>query len=63
MPAKNTSSISLAGLGAKGLNTQAQSTTLGLEFLTEANNVVYDLEGRMGPRKGVKQITRKLKQK
>ena len=57
MPAKNTSSISLAGLGAKGLNTQAQSTTLGLEFLTEANNVVYDLEGRMGPRKGVKQIT------
>ncbi len=57
MPAKNTSSILLAGLGAKGLNTQAQSATLGLEFLTEANNVVYDLEGRMGPRKGVKQIT------
>ena len=57
MPAKNTTSISLAGLGAKGLNTQAQSSTLSLEFLTEANNVVYDLEGRMGPRKGVKQIT------
>ena len=58
MPAKNTTSISLAGLGAKGLNTQAQSSTLSLEFLTEANNVVYDLEGRMGPRKGVKQITK-----
>ena len=57
MPAKNTTSISLAGLGARGLNTQAQSATLSLEFLTEANNVVYDLEGRMGPRKGVKQIT------
>ena len=58
MPAKSITPISLAGLGSKGLNTQSQSATLGLEWLTEANNVVYDLEGRMGPRKGIKQITK-----
>ena len=57
MPAKPVKPVILTGIGSKGLNTQTQSATLGPEFLTEANNVVYDLEGRMGPRKGIKQIT------
>lgn len=58
MPAKPLQAIVLDGLGSKGLNTQAQSSTLDLGWLTEANNVVYDLEGRMGPRKGIKQISK-----
>ena len=57
MPAKPVTPVILKGIGSKGLNTQTQSSTIGPEFLTEANNVVYDLEGRMGPRKGIKQIT------
>ncbi len=58
MPARPISPILLTGLGSRGLNTQAQSATLGPEWLTIANNIVYDLEGRMGPRKGIKQITK-----
>lgn len=56
MPAKPTKPIVLQGLGDAGLNTQAEDSTLGPQWLTEANNVVYDLEGRMGPRKGIKQV-------
>lgn len=58
MPAKATRPIVLNGIGSRGLNTQSQSSTLGIEWLTQAENVVYDLEGRMGPRKGIKQISK-----
>jgi len=58
MPAKPTTPIVLNGLGSRGLNTQGQTSTLGPEWLTEAENIVYDLEGRMGPRQGVKQISK-----
>ena len=58
MVAKPLTPVVLNTLGSRGLNTQAQSATLGPEWLTEANNVVYDLEGRMGPRKGIKQISK-----
>ena len=57
MPVKPVTPVILKGIGSRGLNTQTQSSTIGPEFLTEAENVVYDLEGRMGPRKGIKQIT------
>ena len=60
MPARPISPILLTGLGSRGLNTQAQSATLGPEWLTIANNIVYDLEGRMGPRRGIKQITKTI---
>tara|TARA_R110002020_G_scaffold461784_1_gene680889 strand:+ start:1872 stop:3527 length:1656 start_codon:yes stop_codon:yes gene_type:complete len=56
MPVKPTRPVVLKGLGDAGLNTQAEDSTLGPQWLTEANNVVYDLEGRMGPRKGSKQV-------
>ena len=60
MPAKPIRPIVLTGIGARGLNTQAQSSTLGPEWLTQAENVVYDLEGRMGPRKGIQQISKSI---
>ena len=58
MPAKQVTPISLESLGAKGLNTQSLNSSLGPEWLTIADNVVYDLQGRMGPRKGSKQVTK-----
>lgn len=60
MPAKPTKPIVLENLGVKGLNTQSQNAALGPEWLTDATNVVYDLQGRMGPRKGAKQITKTI---
>ena len=60
MPAKPIRPIVLTGIGARGLNTQAQSSTLGPEWLTQAENVVYDLEGRMGPRKGIQQVSKPI---
>jgi len=60
MPAKPTTPVVLKGLGSKGLNTQSQSATLSPEWLTVAENVVYDLQGRMGSRQGAKQISKTL---
>ena len=58
MPAKPTKPVVLEQLGVKGLNTKAQNAALGPEWLTVGENVVYDLQGRMGPRKGAKQISK-----
>lgn len=58
MPVKPLRPTRLDGLGSKGLNTQASSSTLGPEWLTEASNVVFDFQGRLGPRRGIKAISK-----
>ena len=58
MPAKQISPVVLNTLGTAGLNTQAQESTLGPEFLTEATNVVFDYQGRITSRKGIKQVSK-----
>jgi len=58
MPVKALTPIKLDGLGSKGLNTQGSASTLGPEWLTEASNVVFDFQGRIGPRKGIKSISK-----
>ena len=58
MPVKQLQPTKLDGLGAKGLNTQGSASTLGPEWLTEAANVVFDFQGRIGPRKGIKAISK-----
>jgi len=57
MAVKPLTPIVLEALGSKGLNTQAQDSTLGPEWLTEATNVVYDFQGRITSRKGMKQTS------
>ena len=59
MPVKALTPIKLDGLGSKGLNTQGSASTLGPEWLTEASNVVFDFQGRIGPRKGIKSIIKR----
>jgi len=58
MPVKQFAPIVLSGLGNAGLNTQAQDSTLGPEFLTVADNVVFDYQGRIASRKGIQQISK-----
>ena len=60
MPAKTLTPISLESLGSSGLNTQSLNSSLGPQWLTIADNVAYDLQGRMGPRKGSKQVTKTI---
>ena len=60
MPAKITSPILLNDMGSAGLNTQAQDSTLGPQFLTEADGIVFDLQGRMSSRKGIKQVSKAI---
>lgn len=58
MPVKPLRPTRLDGLGSKGLNTQASSSTLGPEWLTEASNVLFDFQGRLGPRRGIKAVSK-----
>jgi len=58
MPSKAITPIVLNGLGSAGLNTQSQDSTLGPEWLTLADNVVYDYQGRIASRKGIKQVSK-----
>lgn len=58
MPAKPITPVVLEGLGSRGLNTQSLNSTLGPEWLTIGENVTYDLQGRMGPRKGSTQVSK-----
>lgn len=58
MPAKGITPVVLNGLGSAGLNTQSQDATLGPEWLTEADNVVFDYQGRIASRKGIKQVSK-----
>lgn len=58
MPSKALTPISLTGLGSSGLNTQAQESTLGPEWLTETDNIVFDLQGRIASRKGIQQVSK-----
>lgn len=58
MAVKPIQPVVLDGLGSQGLNTQSQDSTLGPEWLTEADNVVYDFQGRIASRKGRKQISK-----
>jgi len=58
MPVKPQQPLVLSGFGSKGLNTQIQDSTLGVEWFTDAVNIVYDYEGRIASRKGRKQISK-----
>lgn len=58
MQAKQFTPVVLSGLGSAGLNTQSQDSTLGPEWLTEADNVVFDYQGRIASRKGIKQVSK-----
>lgn len=58
MPAKTLQTHDLTTVGSLGLNTQSPASALGPEWLTEADNIVYGLEGRIASRKGRKQISR-----
>lgn len=58
MPSKPITPVVLNGLGSAGLNTQSQDSTLGPEWLTLADNVVFDYQGRISSRKGIKQISK-----
>ena len=60
MPAKPTTPIPLKGMGSSGLNTQAQDSTLGPEWLTQAEGVVFDLQGRIASRKGIKMVSKAI---
>ena len=55
MPAKGLQPVNLKGLGSQGLNTQTESSTLGPQWLVEADNVVFDFQGKISARKGRKQ--------
>ena len=57
MPAKPLKTVNLKGLGSRGLNTQSDSTSLGPEWLVEANNIVFDIQGRITSRKGRQQTS------
>ena len=58
MPSKPITPVVLNGLGSAGLNTQSQDSTLGPEWLTLADNCVFDYQGRIASRKGIKQISK-----
>ena len=60
MPTKPITPIVLSGLGSAGLNTQSQDATLGPEWLTAADNVVFDYQGRISSRKGIKQVSKTI---
>ena len=60
MPAKPITPIPLKGMGSSGLNTQAQDSTLGPEWLTQADGVVFDLQGRIASRKGIKMVSQAI---
>ena len=60
MPAKITTPVLLNDMGSAGLNTQAQDSTLGPQWLTEADGIVFDLQGRMSSRKGIKQVSKAI---
>jgi len=58
MPVKPLRPTRLDGMGKAGLNTQGSAATLGPEWLTESSNVVFDFQGRIGPRKGIKAVSK-----
>jgi len=60
MPAKPITPIPLSGMGSSGLNTQAQDSTLGPEWLTQAEGMVFDLQGRIASRKGIKMVSKAI---
>jgi hypothetical protein len=60
MPTKPITPVVLSGLGSAGLNTQSQDATLGPEWLTAADNVVFDYQGRISSRKGIKQVSKTI---
>ena len=60
MPAKITTPVLLYQLGIAGLNTQSQDSTLGPEYLTEADGIVFDLQSRISSRKGIKQVSKAI---
>jgi len=60
MPSKPITPVVLNGLGSAGLNTQSQDSTLGPEWLTLADNCVFDFQGRIASRKGIKQISKTI---
>ena len=57
MPAKGLNVLSLDSVGTYGLNTQASPSSLEHQWLTEAENIMLDDQGRISSRQGIKQIS------
>jgi hypothetical protein len=47
----------LDALGVSGLNTQSNSTAIEYNWLTQADNVMLDTEGRLTSRQGIQQVS------
>ena len=60
MPAKVISPLVLNDLGSFGLNSQASPSALDPQWLSKAENVILDEQGRISTRKGFQQVTTTL---
>jgi len=60
MPAKELSPLVLNDLGSFGLNSQASPSALEPQWLSKAENVILDEQGRISTRKGFQQATTNL---
>lgn len=54
---KQLTALELTDLGTYGLNTQANAAALEHQWLTKADNIMLDSEGRITSRKGIEQIS------
>ncbi len=60
MPAKQLIPLVLNNLGVYGLNTQSNAASMESQWLTKAENIMLDSEGRITTRQGFKQISEEL---
>lgn len=60
MPAKELSGIVVNDLGKYGLNSQASPSAIPHQWLTVANNIILDEQGRVSTRKAFQQISENL---
>jgi len=57
MPAEQINPLVLNTVGVYGLNTQASPSALPPEWLSKADNIILDEQGRISSRKGIQQVT------
>ena len=57
MPAEQLNPLVLNDLGIFGLNSQANPAALPPQWLSKADNIILDEQGRISSRKGIQQVT------
>jgi len=57
MPAEQLNPLVLNTVGVYGLNTQASPSALPPEWLSKADNIILDEQGRISSRKGIQQVS------